>query len=191
MKRILVLGGGYAGVSTAATLHGIKAEVTLVNHHSYHHLTTLLHQPVVGRREYRDLSLSLQDVLPSSVRFLRGRVTRIAPRENSVEILNRDGQQHLTYDILVIALGWQPQFFDIPGLRHDGFNHGQPLRITPRPWPHRGRRKTLPPTARLQYSRGTGWHMRSSLSLRVKKWNPTGPGWREFCSASGVAMPWA
>lgn len=120
MKRILVLGGGYAGVSTAATLHGIKAEVTLVNHHSYHHLTTLLHQPVVGRREYRDLSLSLQDVLPSSVRFLRGRVTRIAPRENSVEILNRDGQQHLTYDILVIALGWQPQFFDIPGLRHDG-----------------------------------------------------------------------
>ena len=120
MKRILVLGGGYAGVSTAATLHGLKAEVTLVNQHSYHHLTTLLHQPVVGRREYRDLSLSLRDVLPESVRFLRGRVIRIVPWENSVEIINKEGKQHFTYDILVIALGWQPQFFDIPGLRQYG-----------------------------------------------------------------------
>ena len=64
MKQILVLGGGYAGVTTAVGLHGIKAEITLVNNHTYHHLTTLLHQPVVGRREYRDLSLPLRDVLP-------------------------------------------------------------------------------------------------------------------------------
>ena len=54
------------------------------------------------------------------MRFLRGRVSKIAPLEHSVAIQNRDGQQHLTYDILVIALGWQPQFFDIPGLRQYG-----------------------------------------------------------------------
>jgi NADH dehydrogenase len=191
MKRILVLGGGYAGVSTAATLQGIKTEVTFVNLHSYHHLTTLLHQPVAGRREYRDLSLSLLYLLPSSVRFLRGRVIGIMPRGNSVETLNRDGKQHLTSDILVIALGWQPQFFDIPGLRHDGLTLDSlyASRLVHGLIGEEG--KTLPPTARLQYSRGTGWHMRSSLSLRVKKWNPTGPEWREFCSASGVAMPWA
>jgi len=120
MKHILILGGGYAGVRTAVRLRGITAAVTLVNHHSYHHLTTLLHQPVVGRREYRDLSLPLREVLPEPVRFLRGRVLKIVPRENSIEIQTRDGKQHLTYDILVIALGWQPQFFDIPGLRQYG-----------------------------------------------------------------------
>jgi alkyl hydroperoxide reductase subunit AhpF len=35
MKHIMILGGGYAGVSAAVRLRGIKADVTLVNHHSY------------------------------------------------------------------------------------------------------------------------------------------------------------
>lgn len=93
MKHIVILGGGYAGVSAAVKLHGIKAQVTLVNHHSYQHLTTLLHQPVVGRREYRDLSLPLKDILPEPVRFLRGRVLKIVPRENRIEIQTRAGRQ--------------------------------------------------------------------------------------------------
>ena len=76
MKHIVILGAGYAGISAAVKLRGIKADVTLINHHSDHHLTTLLHQPVVGRREYRDLSLPLKSILPDPVRFLRGRVRK-------------------------------------------------------------------------------------------------------------------
>jgi len=120
MKHIVILGAGYAGISAAVKLRGIKADVTLVNHHSYHHLTTLLHQPVVGRREYRDLSLPLKGILPEPVRFLRGRVLKIVPQANSIEIQTREGRQSLTCDIMLIALGWQPQFFDIPGLREYG-----------------------------------------------------------------------
>ncbi len=119
-KHIVILGGGYAGITTAVGLRGIEAKVTLVNNHSYHHLTTLLHQPVVGRREYRDLSLPLRDVLPKPIKFLRGRVLKIIPNENRVEIRTRKCTQQITYDILVTALGWQPQFFDIPGLRQYG-----------------------------------------------------------------------
>ncbi|MDH3327796.1 MAG: NAD(P)/FAD-dependent oxidoreductase [Desulfobulbaceae bacterium] len=120
MKHIMILGGGYAGVSAAVRLRGIKAAVTLVNHHSYHHLTTLLHQPVVGRREYRDLSLPLRDVLPRPVRFQRGKVLKIVPQENRIEMQTREGRKSLTCDIMIIALGWQPQFFNIPGLREYG-----------------------------------------------------------------------
>lgn len=92
MKHIMILGGGYDGVSAAVRLRGIKAAVTLVNHHSYQHLTTLLHQPVVGRREYRDLSLPLHDVLPRPVRFQRGKVLKIVPQENRIEIQTREGR---------------------------------------------------------------------------------------------------
>jgi len=120
MKDIIILGGGYAGVSTAVKLSGINANVTLINHHSYHSLTTLLHQPVVGRREYRELSLPLQQILPQPVQFLRGRVSKIIPQENSIELQTRQGRQCHRCDIMVIALGWQPQFFDIPGLRQYG-----------------------------------------------------------------------
>ena len=49
MKKILILGAGYAGMSVATRLKHCDCEITVVNGHNYHHLTTLLHQPAVGR----------------------------------------------------------------------------------------------------------------------------------------------
>ena len=107
-NHIVILGGGYAGVTTAVGLLGMEAKVTPVNNHSYHYLTTLLHLLVVGQREYTDLSLSLRDVLPKPIKFLRGRVLKIIPNENRVEIRTRKCTQQVTYDILVTGLVWQP-----------------------------------------------------------------------------------
>ncbi len=114
--RILILGGGYAGVSAAVRLGRVAANVVLVNKHSYHHLTTLLHQPAVGRRGYTDLSVALRDVLPSSVDLVRGRVTAIHPEEKFASVRTRQGERRLDYDYLVITLGWEPEFYEIPGL---------------------------------------------------------------------------
>ena len=117
MKKIFILGGGYAGVSTALGLKGLNADVTLVNKHSYHYLTTLLHQPVAGRRSYQDLSVELKSILPSPVAFMRGTVDKIDPASSTVSIKTRAGTVSQEYDILVIALGWEPQFYNIPGLK--------------------------------------------------------------------------
>ena len=119
MKKILILGGGYAGVSTAINLKDVDAQVTLVNKHSYHHLTTLLHQPVVGRRNYQDLSVGLTSLLPPPVKFVRGTVESIRTAEQRVTVKVRGKISYLDYDILVIALGWEPQFFSIPGLKEN------------------------------------------------------------------------
>ncbi|MBU0678426.1 MAG: FAD-dependent oxidoreductase [Verrucomicrobia bacterium] len=116
MPRIVILGGGYAGVSVAVRMARSAAKVTLVNKHLYHHLTTLLHQPAVGRRGYTDMSVPLRDVLPDSVDLQRGWVTSIDRERKSVSIRTRRGPVALPYDILVIALGWEPQFYNIPGL---------------------------------------------------------------------------
>lgn len=40
MKNIIILGGDFAGVSIAVKLSSIDANVTLINHHSYHCLIT-------------------------------------------------------------------------------------------------------------------------------------------------------
>ena len=117
MEKILILGGGYAGLAAALGLKDAGAQTTIVNKHSYHHMTTLLHQPVVGRRSYQDVSVWLKDVLPSSIQFIRGTVDTIDPSFRSVHIKTRKGKVKETYDILVVALGWEPQFFSIPGLR--------------------------------------------------------------------------
>ena len=117
MRKILILGSGYAGVTTAIGLRGINAEVTLVNKHSYHHLTTLLHQPAVGRRSYGDISVDLKNILPPNTQFVRGRVEEIKPANKCVIIRTRCQKLSLNYDFLVVALGWEPHFFDIPGLK--------------------------------------------------------------------------
>ncbi|HIJ55780.1 MAG TPA: NAD(P)/FAD-dependent oxidoreductase [Deltaproteobacteria bacterium] len=117
MENILILGGGYAGLSAALGLEGTGAQVTLVNRHSYHHMTTLLHQPVVGRRSYQDVSVWLKEVLPSSIQFIRGTVDAIDPSSRSVHIKTRKGKVIESYDLLVVALGWEPRFFNIPGLK--------------------------------------------------------------------------
>jgi NADH dehydrogenase len=117
MKEIVILGGGYAGVTTAVKLGRRKdARITVVNDHSYHHLTTLLHQPAVGRRSFRDLSIYLNELLPRGTVIQRGYVRRILPDERKVLLETRGGPAELRYDLLVLALGWEPEFFNIPGL---------------------------------------------------------------------------
>lgn len=112
--RVIVLGAGYAGIAAARALAG--TDVLLVNKHRYHHLTTLLHQPVVGHHSYRDLAVPLDKILPRSVRVVRGTVTEIEPGERVVRVATRDGTLRLQAEALVLALGWEPQFFAIPGL---------------------------------------------------------------------------
>jgi len=93
MKDIIIVGGCFAGVSTAVKLSNIGVNVTLINHYSYHCLITLLHLLVLWRREYRELSLPLQQILPQPVQFLRGRVNKIIPQKNSIELQTRQGRQ--------------------------------------------------------------------------------------------------
>ena len=117
MEKILILGGGYAGLAAALGLKDAGAQTTIINKHSYHYMTTLLHQPVVGRRSYQDVSVWLREVLPASIQFIRGTVDAIDPSSRSVHIKTRNGKVIESYDILVVALGWEPQFFNIPGLK--------------------------------------------------------------------------
>jgi NADH dehydrogenase len=118
--KILILGGGYAGVSAAVHLRQLaaseQAQVTLVNQYNYHYLTTILHHPTVWHTGYEEVSVYLPKLLSPHVGFLRGTVQSINPSKQQVRVKTRGGRKTLTYDYLIIALGWEPQFYNIPGL---------------------------------------------------------------------------
>jgi len=116
--RILILGGGYAGVTAAVNLRGIQAQVTLINRHNYHYFTNLIHEAAVGRRD-KDVSVDLRQLLRPEINFMRGTVQSIAPKERQVQVKVKEGLRTLEYDYLVIALGWEPQFYNIPGLKEN------------------------------------------------------------------------
>jgi NADH dehydrogenase len=110
-KRVLILGAGFAGLTTAKTLCSRlprralskgAVEVLLVNRWNYHLFTPLLYQASTG---LVDMDSIAQEIRPearkSGFRFLESEVESIDVRARIVYT----GERAIPYDYLVIALG--------------------------------------------------------------------------------------
>jgi NADH dehydrogenase len=123
VPKIVILGAGYGGLMTAKGLQKElgynEAEVTLVNQHSYHYITTKLHEPAAGTSHHDHARLSIASVINTKkVKFIQDRVTAIKLNEKEVHLENGEP---LKYDYLVIALGSAPETFGIKGLLENAF----------------------------------------------------------------------
>jgi NADH:ubiquinone reductase (H+-translocating) len=61
--RVLILGGGFAGVGAAKKLEKADAEVVLVDRHDYHTFQPLLYQLATGLLETTAVGHSLRDLV--------------------------------------------------------------------------------------------------------------------------------
>ena len=126
-KRILVLGGGFAGLWSAvgamrkldeAGCRTDAVEVTLVNRDAFHGIRV--------RNYEADLSpvrVPLVDVLePVGIRCVVGDVSGIDVIGQSVRVNTVFGSQRLSYDRLVFALGSQLLQPPVPGLAEYAFD---------------------------------------------------------------------
>jgi len=110
-KRIVILGGGFAGVYAALQLektvarHG-EAQVTLVSRDNFFLFTPMLHEVAASDLDITNIVSPIRKML-SSVRFVAADVQRIDLDNRSVELAHgRENHRHaLGYDHLVIALG--------------------------------------------------------------------------------------
>lgn len=121
--KILILGAGYGGVVTAINLQKKlnynEAEVTLVNKHEYHYITTHLHMPAAGTDNPENARVNLDQIIDTKkIKFVKGIVSEIKPAEKTVVLENGD---KLDFDYLVIGLGSNPETFGIPGLQENAF----------------------------------------------------------------------
>jgi NADH dehydrogenase len=127
MKRILVLGGGFAGlwsaIGAARKLDELgigseSIEVVLLNRDAYHSIRV--------RNYEADLSTTrvlLDDVLePVGISRLQGDVIAIDLQNQTVSVAGAAGQFFIPYDRLVFALGSQLSRPNIPGLTEYGFS---------------------------------------------------------------------
>ena len=119
--KILIVGGGYAGVHAAKKLHRKykrekRVDITLLDKRFFHTLMTELHE-IAGDR-----------VPDSSVRISYKRIFS-GMRVNVVhdEIVNMDFDENVAvgrvaeyrYDYMLIATGGKPAFFNIPGVEEN------------------------------------------------------------------------
>jgi len=121
--RVLILGGGFAGVETARNLEKLTrrrddVEVWLVNRENFTLFTPLLPEVCSGNLEARHCVTALRAQLrrPSSW-AVTADVEGIDLDAKQVIVMGGDGDHHrLNYDSLVIALGGETATFGIKGI---------------------------------------------------------------------------
>jgi NADH:quinone reductase (non-electrogenic) len=127
VQRIVVLGGGFAGlwsaVGAARKLDELgkgpdAVEVTLVNRDAFHSIRVRNYES-----DLTGIRVPLDDVLePIGVRRLEGEAVGIDPSRRAIRVNTANGRQTLAYDRLVFAPGSQLVRPDIPGLAEYSFD---------------------------------------------------------------------
>jgi len=104
MKKVLVLGGGFAGVEAAIYLRKEKYEVTLVSERDYFFIFPTSIWIPTREMEFKDVSINLEDLKKAhGFSVIIDRVTKISAKNNSVTLNN--GSVLDDYDYLVVAMG--------------------------------------------------------------------------------------
>ena len=118
--RVLILGGGFAGVGAAQKLEDASAEVVLVDRHDYHTFQPLLYQLATGLLDTTAVGHSLRDLVADQ--------KNTTVHQASVSAIDLDAREvgfddlpSLTYDYLVVALGAEVNFFGTEGADRHAF----------------------------------------------------------------------
>jgi NADH dehydrogenase len=120
--RVLILGGGFGGFYAALHLDKTIAadpniEVTIVSRENFILFTPMLHEVAAGDLDASDIVSPLRQVLKHA-RFLEAEVEAIdlGGRHVTVAYGAQRQKKQLSYDHLLIAVGSETNFFQLPGV---------------------------------------------------------------------------
>ncbi|MBE6903908.1 MAG: NAD(P)/FAD-dependent oxidoreductase [Ruminococcaceae bacterium] len=121
--KIVIIGGGYAGVLTAKKLAKLSKkrktiDITLIDKNSYHTMLTELHEVVGGRVEQDNIKIDLNKIFYSRpVRIVQDEILSVDKEKRTVY----GKKKAYDYDILVVATGSQPTYFNVKGAKENAF----------------------------------------------------------------------
>jgi NADH dehydrogenase len=124
-NRILILGGGFAGLYTALELERLLAkdrdtEITLVNRDNFFLFTPMLHEVAASDLDLTNIVNPVRKLLRKT-QFFQGEVQAVDLERRRVTVAHGfDHHPHdLEYDRLVLGLGSTTNFFNLPGLQEN------------------------------------------------------------------------
>ena len=107
--RIVIAGGGFAGIALAKQLRNKNVQVVLIDKHNYHTFQPLLYQVATGGLEAGSIAYPIRKVIQEYKDFYF-RLTQVVEIDNNKKtIVTEIGD--LTYDYLIIATGSKTNYF--------------------------------------------------------------------------------
>ncbi|MBA1437659.1 MAG: FAD-dependent oxidoreductase [Epsilonproteobacteria bacterium] len=104
MKKVLILGGGFAGVDAATHLKKMGYDVTLVSDRDYFYIYPTSIWIPTGEKKFEDICVPLQDLQKAHCfEVLVDSVSTIEYKKNSVTLTS--GKIIDDYDYLIVAMG--------------------------------------------------------------------------------------
>lgn len=126
-KRIVVIGGGFAGVECTRNLERHFAgsdgvEIVLVSQDNFLLFTPMLPQVASGMIETRNVVVPIRTIIRRAT-FYEGRVKNIDPYGKVVNLWGGRGRRaaRIQYDNLVVALGSETNFFGMRDLEANSY----------------------------------------------------------------------
>ncbi len=117
--RIVIVGGGFAGLAAAKAFAGAPVDVLLLDRHNYHTFLPLLYQVAAAEIDPSQIGYPIRTILRplDNVDFLMAEVERVDLESETV--ITQQGA--VPYDYLILATGSEARFFNIPGAQASTF----------------------------------------------------------------------
>jgi NADH:ubiquinone reductase (H+-translocating) len=118
-KRIVIVGGGFAGIAAARALKRCDADIVLIDRRNHHIFQPLLYQAATAVLAPSDIAAPIRQLAEKQRNFsvMLGEATGIDLNSRSVDASCPGvGIRKIEFDYLIVATGMQPSYFG-----HDEF----------------------------------------------------------------------
>ncbi len=113
--QVVVVGGGFAGIEAVRSLQKkhVRCDITLVSKSDTFEYYPALYKLVTGALAI-EASVPLRDIHGfSRIKLVKGTFSSV---DNARQVIVLEDKQEVAYDYLVLALGSETNYFNIPGL---------------------------------------------------------------------------
>lgn len=121
MKRVVIVGMGFAGLRAAQALSGKGMDVTLLDRRNYHLFQPLLYQVATAGLEQESIAYPIRAVARrwQGVRYRLAEVCRVDTERRQVLIADGDP---VPYDYLIVAAGSVTNFFGMESVEKNAYD---------------------------------------------------------------------
>ncbi|RNJ80082.1 MAG: NAD(P)/FAD-dependent oxidoreductase [Nitrosopumilus sp. B06] len=126
-RRIVVLGGGFAGIECARRLESefggdMETELVMISEDNFMLFTPMLPQVASGMIETRHIILPIRTICKKT-KFYEGRIKNIDPHGKLVTLWGTGDRESISvsYDFLIVALGSETNFFGMADVEQNAY----------------------------------------------------------------------